>query len=402
MTRICRFIAANPEEGPCFHYTLPRKLASRTDLLYRHFCLYNKTMHRICLSLLLFAYCCLSVSGWAANTIQHSSSSAKAPATPTALESRFVSFQPNFPLMPKSLDLHGYEREKAIKSYPVLSPDKTKMALAEVFYQPAIQQTYSQVSLFPTGSQPALADLLPPEVLKQVELEKQMNQADNPSYIPQVELSTVNPQPFWNRYQPEQQKTARKIILRMGFDNTQPFRVDVVQVADWSQDGSRLLMVHRPGVHHLGIWKTVPIVYDTFSDEVIRLAYLPDLIWQSQTDRFPELKGTARKAWDIRPLGWSAQNPQEIIAKLVMFEGQSEVITSYWSYNLQTGKLYHLDNSIVTPNLIARNGWIARFVDPTHPGEPVIYEPGQAPPPKAPTAPSPKRTGFNRILFWKK
>ncbi len=171
----------------------------------------------------------------------------KSAATPSAIESQYVQFKPNFPLMPKSLNLFGYEREKVARGYPILSPDRTKMVITEVFFQPATYQTISRVSLIPVGQQPKLNDVLPPETVQQIETEKQMNQATDPTYTPQVDLAEVNPEPIWSRYQPEKQAIHREIIFQTGFEDSKHWYT--ARACTTGAPGERfpLYLIYTPG-----------------------------------------------------------------------------------------------------------------------------------------------------------
>jgi hypothetical protein len=321
-------------------------------------------------------------------------------ANPSAMESHFVQFKPNFPLKPGSLNMFGYEREKVTKGYSIISPDRCVMAVTDVFYLPDNQQTYSRVYLYPVGDPPTLQDVLPPDKAAKLQEEKEQNQALYPGYMPKIHEDDVDPHAFWDRYSPEKQMAHRRVILEAGFATVQEWRVDVLHVVDWSMDGAYLLMIYRPGIHHLGVWKTIPVLYNRETEEVIRLTVLPQLVWDDLKKLFPELHIPANRVWDIRPLGWSAEEPQQFIVKLVMFEGQSEIPAGFWSYSIHTGVVRYLGDTI-PQTAIARNGWLVSFVDPTAEGGPQTYEPGKKPPPKTEQLPR-KRSWRDRVQFWKK
>lgn len=313
-----------------------------------------------------------------------------------AMESQFVDFKPNFPLVPGSLNLFGYERERVANSYVILSPDKTRFVISQVVYLPDNQQTASRVYLYPVGEAPTLAQVVPPEQMTNIRKE----QEKYPGRPPQVAMKEIDPYPFWARYQPEKQIAQQQLLAEAGFDSPEAYRVDILHVADWSADGERLLILHRPGIHHLGVRKTIPMVYDFAYRELVRLTFLPGLIWSDFLRQHPEMGTTAKRVWDIRPLGWHTQDPAELIVKLVLFEGQSELSAGLWRYNTQTGVLGYLGEEI-PQDLVARNGWLVTFKDPHNSEGPKTYAPGE-PPPSKPEAPAPKRTWRNRLQFWKK
>lgn len=364
--------------------------------------MYNESMKNTRrLSVLWVLWLLLIVPVCFAADSKKSSQNPDVPATPEALESQFVRFVPNFPLMPGSLNLYGYETDKLTRSAPVLSPDKNWMAVSEVYFMPTNQQTYSRVSLHPVGSQPAIQAVLPPEQV--AEMEKQKQKSNNPTAVtpPQVNPAEVNPKPFWARYQPEKQMAGRQVVTEAGFDRPQKYHVDLLQVVDWSANGDQILIIQRSGVHHLGVFRTLPLLYDVQSQNIVHLSHVPKLIWNDFLRRYPEQAEPAKRVWDIRPLGWSSEAPQSIIVKLVVFEGQSELPAGYWSYSIANGTLTFLDTP-VSPEQIAHHGWLVQFTQPTETGEIKVYAPGETPPIQPQSSAPKKRSWGQRLQFWKK
>jgi hypothetical protein len=192
-------------------------------------------------------------------------------------------------------------------------------------------------------------------------------------------LSDIDPHAFWGQYDPDKQIKSRQTIFESGFDKYVAYRSEIAQVLDWSRDGDRVLMSYRPGVHHLGLYKTIPVVYNLRTAELIRYNYMPETLWRATLAKYPELATTPGRTHDIRPLGWLVGNPTAIVAKVVMFEGQSEVSAGFWSYDTQTGNLEFMGDTI-NPTVIAQNGWLVNLIDPTAPGGPQTYGPAQTPP----------------------
>lgn len=322
-------------------------------------------------------------------------------ARPAAMETSFVELSPNVPLMPGRLDLFGYETRKHATSMPVLSPDKTQLAATELYFMPSRYQTYARLLLFPVGAEPTLAQILPPERVAQVEAEAQAHPTTDPAFTPSVSLSDVNPQPFWDRYQPEKQQAHRQVLIEAGFDSKDPYRFEALQLVDWSADGGRLLLIHQTGVHHMGIRKTVSVLYDLSRAEVLRLVMLPSLVWEDYLRRQPVMRASQRRVWDVRPLGWSREEPEAMVVKLVLFERQSEVTAGFWTYRPEVSQLRYLGNAI-SPDAIAQNGWLVRFRDPNAPGGPHTYAPGETPSPAQVASPATPRTWRDRLRFWQK
>lgn len=303
---------------------------------------------------------------------------------PALIENQFVQFQPHIPLMPGNLNLYGIEREKAAQSLPVLSPNKTLMALSEVFFMPISKQTYSRIVLYPVGLAPT------PEMLYPTPTPKNNKQTQKPFVLKEVDSHL-----FWNRYQPQKQAHLKRVVMEVGFDQLNPYRSDVLQVADWSYDGSQLLIVYQPGVHHLGVWRTLPVTYHLESQKLIYHRELPESVWQDFMRQFPQRKVVHDLVWDIRPLGWSQDAPEEMVVRLLLFEGQSQLSGGFWRYHPITQSLRYLGNTL-SEKQIAHHGWTVKFTDPYAPGGPQAYVPGETLPSRIE---KPQRRG---LLFWQK
>ncbi len=390
---------------------------------------YNGDMKRIFLSFFAALLLVGLITDFAQSDAQKPQQTTMVPATQQGVEGQYLQFKKVFPMMPGSLNLFGYETTKAATGIPILSPDRTQMAVTEVFFMPENEQTLSRVFLLPVGHTPALADLLPPTQMMQDEDQSKETQktphAIPPSppmndskagdqagktqkstnslpQTPVVDISQIDPHAFWLAYEPQKQMRYRKTIFEAGFDANEPGRFDGIQVVDWSADGQKILMVYRPGFEHMGIWQTIPVIYDLAQQKAVRLTMLPNEIWYRFLKRYPEQHHPKNRVWDVRVLGWSATDPQEFIVKLVIFEGQSELPAGFWSDNIQTGAIHYL-GSTISEGLIARNGWLVSFVDPTAPGGPHTYAPGEIPPETQENrSASPNRSWFSRLQFWKK
>lgn len=344
------------------------------------------------------------------------------PKDPKAIEGSFVTFQPNFPLKPGTLDISGYEFKRQVNGAPILSPDKSQMAVTQVSFMPNQHQTITRVFLLEPGKEPTLDDLMSDEQKEQWAKEKEAAKAEKRDAPPRPELTanTVDPHKFWDRYLPDKIQGLRASIYERGYDRIERDRDDIVQVVDWSSDGQRILMVHRPAQHHLGVYKTIPVLYDMGRQQAIRFTQVPKRIWTEAVAMTPELAippggklevenpsvdGTPFiRYWDIRPLGWNIESPsEEIIVKLVVFERQSEIPVGYWSLQLVDNSLRYLGPRICAQQ-VARNGFTVTFVDPATVDGPQTYQPGD-PLPTYESRQANKRESKrlkNRVQFWKK
>ena len=348
------------------------------------------------------------------------------PNDPKAIESTFISFQPNFPLKPGTLDISGYEFQRVVNGAPILSPDKAQMAVTQVSFLPNNHQTMSRVFLLPVGKEPTLDDLLTEKQKEDWAQQKETAKKEKRDAPPRPEITanTVDPHKFWDRYQPDKVQGLRASIYERGYNRIERDRDDIVQVVDWSSDGQRILMVHRPAVHHLGVYKTIPVVYDLARQQAIRLTLVPKRIWDEAVSMTPELAippggqldadnpDTVLTAegkpfiryWDIRPLGWNIESPsEEIIVKLVVFERQSEIPVGYWALQLIDNSLRYLGPRICAQQ-VSRNGFSVTFMDPATVDGPKTYQAGD-PLPAYDDRQSEKRDAKrlkNRVQFWKK
>lgn len=400
------------------------------------------------------------------------------PADPVAIEADYVRFERHFPLKVGLLDLTGYETNRVYQSDAILSPDRMTMALSEIHYLPSANQTIARVAFFDTGDPPTQEQIMPPppesdddtsdqadrssnlpsagvKPAGQNQLDRQpltaSNSTDKPNNKPSsppaagqpatVDLKEVDPYLYWDQYTPNKQLTTKEVVYQQGFDHTTRHQTDIIQVVDWALDGHAVLMAWRPSVHHLGIQKSIPVLFDRTTGKVSRRLILPQLVWEDYIVRFPEFNpavlGTS-PPWDVIPLGWNAAQPSsEILLRLTQYQAKSATTptskhpqvettsSGFWAYNVDTHRLRFLA-PMICPEQVARNGWTVSFTDPVvmQPGNAPRLDPNQpfaqSPPPKtAPMEyahvsdlPTPeqrntalqdaKRAKRNRFMFWKK
>ncbi len=321
------------------------------------------------------------------------------PPQPDKLEGQFVQFKPN-PLLPGTLNLFGYERERQARSTPILSPDKTTMAVSEVYFMPSTYQTFSRISLYSIGLLPSLTDIVSPETLKALQAPATKNKAK--SEPTGITLDKVNPYPFWDRYSPEKNMDSRKILFEIGVNTRSPYQTDILRVIDWSRIGDKLLMVEQRGAHHLGVRRSLPMICTLSNGHVEMLKSLPKAIWSDWQQQSHTFRPTDKPVWDIRPLGWSAENEDDIIIQLIVFERSGEHPLGYWAYDTANGVFHYLGEQIALA-MMAHYGWQVSDIDPSAPGGPHIYGPGETLPSEDERhTQNQARSKRNRVLFWKK
>ena len=289
------------------------------------------------------------------------------PVDPVVLEQDFISFNHFIPLRPGLLDLTTYELNRMAYSVPILSPDRLLMAVSDVYFIPWQLQTMARVNLYDTGEPPEEQDLVPPPPPSRRSSSSKSRQAQPAT----VDVSKINPHQFWDQYDPRHQQFTRQPVWQHGFDQTKRGQTDIIQVVDWGLDSKTLLMAWRPSILHLGIRKTIPVIYDVDTRQASRRLYLPQRIWDDFLARHPEFEDRDM-VWDVVPVGFNSARPSsEVLFRLVQFRRLSsrvhapaETITSgFWAYNIKNHQLKYLA-PMVCPKQIATNGWIVEYKDP--------------------------------------
>ncbi|MEZ4574677.1 MAG: hypothetical protein R2857_07155 [Vampirovibrionales bacterium] len=105
-----------------------------------------------------------------------------------------------------------------------------------------------------------------------------------------MDVSKINPTSSGIKYDPRHQQFTRQPVWQHGFDQTKRGQTDIIQVVDWGLDSKTLLMAWRPSILHLGIRKTIPVIYDVDTRQASRRLYLPQRIWDDFLARHPSLK----------------------------------------------------------------------------------------------------------------
>lgn len=327
------------------------------------------------------------------------------PSDPAQVEPLFISFQKVLPLQPNSLNLFGYETAKVAWGWPILSPDRQLMATTKAFFMPDDDQTYSRAFILPVGPLPNLMEMSSTAWQQKLSTMQAKGQS-MPETIP---IKEVNPLAFWDRYDAKKQSTKGLNIHEVGFDKNQPARFDMLQVVDWSEDGQQILLTYKPGGHHMGVRRCIPMLYRLASQDLISFTTLPKRIWNDTVKQERVLPRTPDLVWDTCPIGWRSGSNDAFLLKQVVFRNNQEVIVGFWQYNISTGLVDDLGEQI-SPDIVARNGWVVKFQDPRFPKQGIKhYGPGEVPqevrkandPKQTPQQPEPRRWQ-DRVLFWKK
>ena len=110
-------------------------------------------------------------------------------------------------------------------------------------------------------------------------------------------------------------------------DNFAVFRT--LTPVDFSSDGTKLLLKQKVGSSEDGIWETTPYIYDFVSKTDYDLSLVRDTIMYFWKEYMKV--NLNDKRWDIYPLGFSRENPNEIIVQAFAYTGVKPVFLGTWS-----------------------------------------------------------------------
>ena len=215
----------------------------------------------------------------------------------------------------QELDLFGIETRRERVSPGILSPDGTKAVYSEIYYYPQSMQTSTKLLYFNTGYSE--------------------NNLDNPQFtFTNAEAERIiNPETKLNKSEP---------VLDSGMKNFDENIFRTLTVVDWSYNGKKLLIKEKVGEHYGGIWATNLWVYDFDVKKIKRLDEIRKAIiyyWRTKHDL-----ALYSYRWDIIPLGWDYQYPDQIIVNAYGYNYDEKVFLGCWSidYNGRRTKLLSL------------------------------------------------------------
>ena len=141
-------------------------------------------------------------------------------------------------------------------------------------------------------------------------------------------------------------------IISTDSDNSVHGAFRTLTPVDFSQDGTMLLAKKKIGNSNDGIWQTKIIVYDFTTKLTYDLQEVREAIvyhWKNNGLNLEE------KRWDIYPLGFSAENPSQIIIKAFAYTGSKPVNLGIWSVDAH-GEQSKLITENGQPPAIEANG----------------------------------------------
>ncbi len=200
------------------------------------------------------------------------------------------------------VNLENIQKTKVLNSIGVASEDITKLAYVKYYYQPSCNQISSEVFVLPLdGSKSRKERLLKPNLLLS---DREFTLSSAKFYLKKDLLSSLT-------------------------------------IVDWAPDNSSLLLKEKIGSRVTGIYKTnICLVY--FDPSGITIAYR----------RFDNLSDDIRKywrennnillnfqRWDIKVLGYSKENPNEVIALAYAYAtNNKEVFLGAWGLDITSGE----------------------------------------------------------------
>lgn len=217
----------------------------------------------------------------------------------------------NDPAGTQELNIYNIEKKREITSTGVISPDKTLMSYSAAYFYPANRQLTSKVFL--------------------VEKKFQIKTTDK----------------------------IAKPILESGLDTLDKEIFRTLTIIDWSSDSKKLLIKEMEGEYLRGIWTTNLWIYNHETGKASKLNDLRKAIvhyWKnSQKIDLSDFR------WDIVPLGWSADNPDMVLANAYGYGSSGKQFLGCWGFDVSSNKVKLLSVLKEKP-LVAKNGF--KFVPP--------------------------------------
>jgi hypothetical protein len=223
----------------------------------------------------------------------------KIPAPPFETSNYYMEYIPqptyslvkyNVPAGDDELDLKRRIKTKhQLNGEGITSPDKTIMVYPVTYYYPESQTTAGALFIIPLDtSLPEVDRILRANVIKR---------------IPTPILATTK-------------------------DITEKYIFRTMTPIDFSPDGTKLLAKEKIGYVNDGIWQTNLWIYDFAEQRAIRTDNLRSAI-KKYWRRYAFLRLNLKR-WDIFPIGFNADNPEEIIVQAYGFTGSKPFFLGNW------------------------------------------------------------------------
>ena len=217
----------------------------------------------------------------------------------------------NDPPGEREINLSSIKKNKFLHSQGVVTSDFKRLAYVEYSFNPEFNQISSELFVLPLN-----------------ENDSRLERIKNPNLL----------------------LADREFTYSSGKTELRKNLMSAITIIDWKDDNSALLAKEKTGSLIEGIFRTnISVVY--FDEEGLTIAY----------QVFSDLEQKIKKywlenkkihlnfyRWDIKPLGWSAENPEEIVALAYAFsKDNKKTYLGAWGVNYLTGdiRLLSLDNT---------------------------------------------------------
>lgn len=231
----------------------------------------------------------------------------------------------NTPPGQRNIDLTQLIARRTVSSPGILSPDKKKMVYTKCFYYPKNAQT-SSAAYF-------------------INVNPQITDAYEVLYRTNVMEGDTAP------------------IFTVGMNEVQKYQYKTLYPLDWSQDSTKIAFKEKIGSNLHETWQTNVIIYDFKTQTYKRLIAVREAIvyWWRQNKQI-ELKDYM---WDIYPIGWDKNNPDNIVVYAYAFTNDKPLFLGTWSvdFNEDKSSLISIDSTYVQIDL---NGFGLKEVKMEH------------------------------------
>jgi hypothetical protein len=284
------------------------------------------------------------------------------PYSPTPNVPGYLQFKPyNEGAGFREHNLWWIEEDRIYRSSPLISPDFTGYAFAEVLYMPDFRETSSTLFWVPLPRMPlgeSSADAIMPPGSSLMKASQAL-----PQRFQQPEPNLSDPRTYTSWFDEAMMKQRRVDVLRVNAGQQKGFAFETLTPVDWNMSGTRLLIKRRAGVLYTGLRCTDVIVWDkqagtaSLYQELLRaLEYHWKTLPQS-AEIHPRL---AHMAWDIEPLGWQANNDDVFYWRAWAYTEYPEkqrIPLGTWAYHVSMQKPLLIDkDTAFIPEDVATNG----------------------------------------------
>lgn len=223
----------------------------------------------------------------------------------------------------REVDISKIIKEKDVKSQGVFDPDFKYMAYGQYYYSPTYQQISSEIYI---------------QRLKDGATRMQKALSATPL------------------------NTKRTLAISSGTDEFRANLFSTLTIVDFSKDSKKLLVKEKIGSNTEGIFRNYVWVYFMQGDEVewfpIKFSNLNEKIKQYHGAKSGLALDNYR--WDIKPLGFSKENPDLVIAEAFAWDkNKNKIFLGVWGLNCLDASVQLLSETPM-PVEVSVNGIIVK------------------------------------------